>query len=141
MVRIALLVCFTVTGSTSPFISLLTLFIVVALLLFYVSIRPVYKSKFIRTFNSVSLLNLVILVGSIMHRGTTATQSFRSFHYINFAFAQFTIIIVVCLIKTFYRLRDKCTITSDYIPVAQDVDSSVETIHERIEDPESSNVT
>ena len=66
LVRIALLITFTATSSTTSRLTLLILQFMLIILLFYMSIRPVYKSKLVRMLDSTSLLNLIVLVGSTL---------------------------------------------------------------------------
>ena len=134
LVRIALLISFTATSSTLPFISLFILQLTSVVLLFYTSIRHVYKSKLVRMLESTSLLNLTILIGFTLYtRGGQTTFLEVS---IAFAFIQFTFIIIISLIKIFFNVRRKCMGRDGYHLLSQDVDSSDEMVHERVEDPE-----
>ena len=136
VVRIVLSVSFTTTSSTFPFISLLILQSTSVALLFYTSIRSVYKSKLVRTFEGISLLNLIILIGSTLYTGGGKTIFLEV--SIAFAFIQFTVIIVMSLIKTIFNIRHKCIWTNGYHLLRQEIDSSTsdEMFHERVEDPE-----
>ena len=134
LVRIALLISFTATSSTLPFISLFILQLTSVVLLFYTSIRHVYKSKLVRMLESTSLLNLIILIGFTLYtRGGQTTFLEVS---IAFAFIQFTFIIIISLIKIFFNVRQKCMGRNGYHLLNQDVDSSDEMVHKRVEDPE-----
>ena len=134
LVRIALLVSFTATSSTLPFISLLILQSTSVVLLFYTSIRHVYKSKLVRTLESASLLNLIILIGFTLHTGGREIAFLEV--SIAFAFAQFTVIVIISLIKVIFNMRYKCMRRNGYHLIRQDVDSSDEMVHESVEDPE-----
>ena len=134
LVRIALLISFTATSSILPFISLLILQLTSVVLLFYTSIRHVYKSRLVRMLESTSLLNLNILIASTLYtRGGQTTFLEVS---IAFVFIQFTFIIIISLIKIFFNVRRKCMGRNGYHLLSQDVDSSDEMVHERDEDPE-----
>ena len=136
LVRIVLLVSFTATSSTVPFLSLLILQFISAMLLFYESIRPVYKSKLVRAVESMSLLNLIILIGYTLYRGGGKTTFLEV--SIAFAFLKFIVIIIVNLNKIF-RVDNWCTKRKGYQLMHQDADSSDETIREREEDTEIHN--
>ena len=131
LVRIALLISFTATSSTFPFISLLILQLTSVVLLFYTSIRPVYKSKLVRTLESISFLNLIILIGFTLY--TRGEETVFLEISIAFAFIQFTIIVIISLIKTIFNMRYKCMWRNGYYLIQQDVDSSDEMVHERVE--------
>ena len=136
LVRIVLLVSFTATSSIVPFLSLLILQFTSAMLLFYESIRPVYKSKLVRTIESMSLLNLIILVGSTLYTGGGETIFLEV--SIAFAFIQFIAIIIVSLNKIF-RVDNRCMKRKGYQLIYQNADSSDEMIHERVNDAEIHN--
>ena len=129
LVRITLLVTFTATLSTSSKLALLILQFTLIILLFYTSIRPVYKSKLVRMLNSISLLNLIVLVGTTLYtRNGGATFLEIS---ILLVFIQFVAIVI-------YGTMNKCKKKRcgyDHIP-GQDANSSNEMFHERVEDPE-----
>ena len=130
LVRIALLVSFTATSSTSPFTGLLILQFISAVLLSYMSVRSVYKSKLVRTLESTSLLNLIILIGSIKYTGVR--EAIFLDISIAFAFIQFTVIVIISLIKIFFNMRYKCMRRKGYHLIHQEVDSSEEMYHERV---------
>ena len=129
LVRIALLVTFTAISFTSSKIALLILQFTLIILLFYTSIRPVYKSKLVRMLNGTSLLNLIILVGTTLYtRNGRATFLEIS---IVLVFIQFIAIVVYSMMNKYKKNR--CGY--DHIP-GQDANSSDEMLHERVEDPE-----
>ena len=130
LVRIALLVSFTATSSTSPFTGLLILQFISAVLLSHMSVRSVYKSKLVRTLESTSLLNLIILIGSIKYTGVR--EAIFLDISIAFAFIQFTVIVIISLIKIFFNMRYKCMRRNGYHLIHQEVDSSEEMFHERV---------
>ena len=136
LIRGALLIVFTTTSSISPLISLLILAITLVMLLFYMSIKPVYKSKLVRLFESASVSNLLVLIsctlytGDVYH-GTTALQL-----SIGFAFVQFLLIILISVIKICYHNTyfNVCTQRRGYNLIDQD--SSDDMFHERVNDPD-----
>ena len=95
-----------------------------------------YKSKFVRTVESISLLNLIVLTGSTLYIG--GGQVIFVEISVAFAFIQFIIIIIVSLVKIFCSMCPKCTKKNGYRLIHQDIDSSDEMFHERVtvEDPE-----
>ena len=134
LVRIGLLISFTATSSTSPFVGLLFLQFTLAILFFYLSIQHVYKSKMVRTLESISILNLIILVGFTLHTGGEQAILFLEIS-IAFLFIQFTAIVVISFFKIFYKMSHKCVRRNGYHLIHQDIDSSDEMVHERVEDP------
>ena len=128
LVRIALLVSFTATSSTLPFTSLLILQCTSVVLLFYTSIRHVYKSKLVRTLVSTTLLNLIILIATTLYTGGEETIFLEA--SIAFAFIQFTVIVIISLIKIILNImRHKCIGRNGYHLIHQDVDSNDEIFH------------
>ena len=122
LIRILLLVAFTATSSTLPFLSLLILLLTSVVLLFYTSIRPVYKSKIVRTLESSSLLNLIILISCTLYTGGEQTIFLEI--SIAFAFIQFTVIVTFSLIKNMFNMRRKCMWRNGYSLIHQDSNSS-----------------
>ena len=134
LIRGALLIVFTITSSISPLVSLLILAIAFVMLLFYMSIKPVYKSKLVRLFESASVSNLLVLVSYTLYTGgiysgTTALQL-----SIGFAFVQFLLIILISAIKICFHNKNKCAQRRGYNLIDQD--SSDDMFHERINDPD-----
>ena len=134
LVRIVLLISFTATSSTSPFTGLLFLQFTLAILFFYLSIQHVYKSKMVRTLESISILNLIILVGFTLHTGGEQAILFLEISIV-FSFIHFTAIVVLSFFKIFYKMSHKCVRRNGYHLIHQDIDSSDEMVHERVEDP------
>ena len=134
LIRIALLVSFTATSSTSPFLSLIILKLTLVVLLFYTSIRHIYKSKLVRTLENASVLNLIILIASTLY--TEGGKTIFLEVSIAFAFIQFNVVIIISLIKIIFNMMHKCTWKNGYNLIRQDVDSSDEMVHERVEGSE-----
>ena len=133
--RGALLIVFTATSSTSPLVGLLILAISLVMLLFYMSVKPVYKSKIVRLFESASLSNLLVLVTYMLYTGdknsgTTALQI-----SIGVAFVQFLLIILISAIKICYQNKYKCIQRKGYNLINQD-SSDDDMVHERVNDPD-----
>ena len=133
--RGALLIIFTATSSTSLLVGLLILAISLVMLLFYVSVKPVYKSKIVRLFESASLSNLLVLVTYMLYTGdknsgTTALQI-----SIGVAFVQFLLIILISAIKICYQNKYKCIQRKGYSLINQD-SSDDDMVHERVNDPD-----
>ena len=103
-------------------------------MLVYTAITPVYKSKLVHTVESISLLNLIVLTGSTLYIG--GGQVIFVEISIAFAFIQFMIIIIVSLVKTFYSMSPKCMKKNGYRLIHQEMNSSDEMFHERVEDPD-----
>ena len=140
LIRGALLIVFTATSSISPFVSLLILAIILAMLLFYMSIKPVYKSKLVRLFESASVINLLVLMSCTLYTGdrsryygTTALQL-----SIGFAFVQFLLIILISAIKTCYHNINNimCRQRRGYSLIDEDSRSNDDMFHERINEPD-----
>ena len=130
LMRGLLLISFTLTTATSPNTNLLVLLITMPILLFYTSIKPVYKCKIVRILESASILNLVALSGSTLYAGSKWTVLLEI--SISFAIVQFCVIIIISLIKIYYNTRSKCTQRNSYNVIDQD--SAEEIFYERLED-------
>ena len=126
LVRIVILVSFTATSSTFPLLSLLILLLTSLVLLFYASIKHVYKSKIVSIFESTSLLNLITLIVFTLYTGGETIFLEIS---IAFAFLQFMVIIIISLIKININTRHKCMSRNGYNLIRQNSDSSDEIVH------------
>jgi hypothetical protein len=125
LIRIVLLVSFSATSSTFPLLSLLILLLTSLALLFYTSIKHVYKSKIVRTVESTSLLNLIILIVFTLYTGGGKTVFLEV--SLVFAFFQFMVIIIIKLIQIICNTRcTKCMWRNGYSLIRQDCDSSDE---------------
>ena len=134
LARGALLIFFTATSSTSPRVGLLILAITSVMLLFYTSITPVYKSKIVRLFESVSLSNLLLLVTYTLYTGDTHSGTAALQISIGVAFIQFLLIIFISAIKICHY-QNKCIQRKGYNLINQD-SSDDEMAHERVNDPD-----
>ena len=137
LVRGAILVAFTATSSTLPLASLLILAITLAILLFYVSIKPVHRSKLVRILESFSILNLLMLVICTLY--STAINdlslSIALQLSIRLAFVQFLVIVMISTVRICYRNKCKCSQKLGYRVISQDSIPSDEVFHERVNDP------
>ena len=120
-----LLLVFAATSSTLPLVGLLILAIALAILLFYMSIRHVYKSKLVRFLESFSILNLLMLITCTLYTkdsgppGTLALQLSMGLAFIQFL----TIILIstkrICFVNKYYVV---CTQRRDYRLISEDDD-------------------
>ena len=135
LIRGILLVIFTLTSANSPTINLLVLSITMALLLFYMSLKNVYKHKISRILESVSVMNLIVLSCAILYAPQKKTIILEL--SIGFVFVQFCIIVLVSFIKRCYNTRCRYLQrkSNGYNLIDEDSD---EMFHERIEDSEIS---
>ena len=132
LMRGALLVLFTAISSTVPLVSLLTLATTLVILLFYMSIRPVYKSKVVRFFQSSSVLNLLMLVICTLYTGEKGAFALQI--SVGLAFIQFLLIIFISAIKICYHNKNMCIKRRGYNSINQD--SSDDMFYERVNDPD-----
>ena len=139
LVRIALLLAFTATSPTSSYVSLLFLQFTLVMLLWFASIKPVYKSKLVRMLDSISLLNLIILVGFTLYSRNGGTIVYLEVS-IAMAIIQFITIVIYSMMIILYDIRNKYKIkryaSYDCIP-GQDTDVSEEIFHERVQGRET----
>ena len=107
------------------------------ILLFYMSVKPIYKQSVVTILVSASFINLVILSG-----GIGIFNSYKSaFLYtsIGVAFIQFCAIMLWNLLKPCYNQLHRCTPQrKGYLNIDE---NSNEIIHERLEDPYTDQIT
>ena len=132
LIRVALLIIFSVTSSTRPLVSLLILAITLVMLLFYMSVKPVHKSKLVRLFESASLSNLLVLTSYTLYTGNTYNGTTALQISIGVAFIQFLLIIFISTIKICYQSKYKRKGYSLISPDSSDDDM----VHERVNDPD-----
>ena len=129
LTRVALLITFTATSSIAPITSLLILLLSSAVLLFYMSSRPVFKHKLIRHLESFSILNLIFLSSFALQAGGSSTLVLEL--SIGFSLVQFVFIVIFSLIKTYYGISMcKCRLNNNYNALDQDLDDEI--MHERV---------
>ena len=101
-------------------------------LLFFISIKNVYKRIDVRLVESSTLLNLIILSAGTLYRWeSTETRSKLLMVSIGITFAQFCVIVVQSLIKPCLSAGWRCRQNQGH-----DVIDDDDIAHERIEDPE-----
>ena len=102
LVRVALQIVFTATSSTRPFLGLLILLITLAILFLFMSLKHIHKFKLIRFLESISLLNLLVLVGCTLYNkiigGNKASTPALQLS-IGLSFVQFLAIILSSMLK------------------------------------------
>ena len=135
LARGALLIVFTATSSTSPLVGLLILAISLVMLLFYMSVKPVYKSKIVRLFESASLSNLLVLITYTLYTGDKNSGITALQISIGVAFVQFLLIILISAIKICYQNKCKCIQRKGYNLINQN-SSDDDVVHERVNDPD-----
>ena len=136
LIRAVLLIIFTLTSATLPKLNLLVLLMTMAIVQFYVSLKPVYKHNVVRSLEGASSLNLVALCSSILY--TERKKSIFLEVSIGFAFVQFCIIVLMSVIKICYNIWCKCTQRNTYRVMKQVSGDDSEIFHERIEDSDLS---
>ena len=139
LVRGALLVAFMATSTTLPLVSLLILAITLAMLLLYVSIWSLYRSKIVRILESLSILNLLALVIYTLYTMAVDSSSLSTALQlsIGLAFMQFLAIVIISIVNICYYNKCNCIWRFGYRPISQDslpIDD-VNILHERLNDP------
>ena len=134
-VRGILLIVLTVTSASNPELNIFILFLSIAFLFFFISVKHVYKRMTVRVLESATLLNLIVLSAGTLYKWESAKSKATLLEVsLGFSLAQFCVIVVWSLIKpcfsTGWRCRQKQT--DDVI----DENSDDDIAHERIEDPE-----
>ena len=100
LVRGILLVLLTITSMNNPKLNAILLFLFTVFLLFFISIKNVYKQIDVRLVESATLLNLIVLsAGTLYKWESTESRSKLLMVSIGITFAQFCIIVVWSLIK------------------------------------------
>ena len=101
LVRGILLILLTITSVDNPELSVFTLFLLIAFLLFFTSIENVYKRVDVRVLKSAILFNLIVLSSGTLYRWeSTESRSKLLMVSTGITFAQFCIIVVWSLIKS-----------------------------------------
>ncbi len=105
------------------------------MLLFYMSVKPVYKSKIVGLFESASLSNLLVLITYTLYTGDKNSGTIALQISIGVAFIQFLLIIFISAIKICYQNKYKCIQRKGYNLINQD-SSDDDMVHERVNDPD-----
>ena len=136
LIRGILLVLLTITSVDNPELNVFALFLFIAFLLSFVSIKNVYKRTNVRVLESAILLNLIILGAGTLYRWeSTESRSKLLIVSIGIAFAQFCIIIIWSLIKLYFSVGWRCKQNQGQGVINEIIDDD-DIVHERIEDPE-----
>ena len=134
-VRGILLIVLTVTSAANPELNIFILFLSIAFLFFFISVKHVYKRMTVRVLESATLLNLIVLsAGTLYKWESTKSRSMLLIVSIGITFAQFCVTVMWSLIKPCFSAGWRCRQkqTDDVI----DENSDDDIAHERIEDPE-----
>ena len=138
LVRGILLVILTVTSATSPKLNVFILFLLVACLFFFTSVKNVYKRVTLRVLKSATLLNLTVLsAGTLYKWESTKSKMILLETSIGFVLVQFCVVTVWSSIKLCLTAcaggicREKQTYDD-----MNNTESDDDIAHERIEDPE-----
>jgi hypothetical protein len=135
-VRGIFLILLTVTSVANPELNVFILFLFVIFLLFFMSVKYVYKRMTVRLLESAALLNLTILsAGTLYKWESTESRSTLLTVSVGIALAHFCIIVVLSLIKPCLSSGWRCTRQNQSYDV---IDEHIceDITHERIEDPE-----
>ena len=131
LVRGILLIILTVTSTTFPKFNVLLLSVTIASLFFFISIKNVYRKRNVRFFESVTLMNLIVVSTGILYKWESAKSKITLLEVsIWLAFVQFCVITVWSLIKPCFNTNWWCKRKKIYGNINEDI------THERIEDPE-----
>ena len=134
-VRGILLIVLTVTSASNPELNVFILFLSIAFLFFFISVKHVYKRMTVRVLESATLLNLIVWsAGTLYKWESTKSKATLLEVSLGFSFAQFCVVVVWSLIKPCFSAGWRCRQkqTDDVI----DENSDDDIAHERIEDPE-----
>ena len=118
----------------NPELKVFVLFLFIAFLCFFMSIKYVYKRMTVRLFESTTLLNLIVLsAGTLYEWESTESRLTLLIVSIGITFGQFCVIIVLSLIKPCLVCLStgwRCRPSQGYDVIDDDI------TYERIEDPE-----
>ena len=136
LIRGILLVLLTVTSVYNPELNIFALFLLIAFLFYFISIKNVYKQVDVRVLESSTLLNLIILSAGTLYRWeATELRSKLLMVSIGITFAQFCVIVVWSLIKPRLSAGRRCRRNQGH-DVIDEIINDDDIVHERIEDPE-----
>ena len=135
LVRGILLVLLTVTSVAHLELNVLILLLFITSLLFFISIKNVYKRMTVRLLESTTLLNLIVLSAGTLYLWESAMWRMIFLEAsIGITFAQFCVIIVWSLVKLCLSAGWRCRRNNGYDVIDENIDDDI--VHERIEDPE-----
>ena len=135
LVRGILLIVLTVTSAANPELNVFILFLSIAFLFFFVSVKNVYKRMTVRVLESATLLNLIVLsAGTLYKWESTKSKATLLEVSLGFFFAQFCVIVVWSLIKPCFSAGWRCRQKQTDDVIDKNCDNDI--IHERGEDVE-----
>ena len=128
LIRGMLLVLLTVTSVANPELNMFVLFLFMAFIYFFMSIKNVYKQVNVRLLESATILNLIVLsAGTLYKWESTVPRTILLEVSIGVTFAQFCVTVVWSLIKPCLGAGWKCRQNQGYDVVTDD-----DITHERI---------
>ena len=132
LIRGVLLALLTVTSVDDPELNIYALFLFIAFLFFFTSVKYVYKRVNVRILESIILLNLIILSSGTLYRWESIESRSKLLMVSSgITFAQFCVIVVWSLIKPYLSAGWRCRQYQGH-----DIINDDDIAHERIEDPE-----
>ena len=135
LVRGILLIVLTATSASNPELNIFILFLSIAFLFFFVSVKHVYKRMTVRVLESATLLNLIVLSAGILYKWeSTKSKATLLEVSLGFSFAQFCVIVVWSLIKPGFSAGWRCRQKQTDDVIDENCDNDI--IHERDEDVE-----
>ena len=125
----------TITSVANPELNIFVLFQFTAFLLFYMSVKHIYKQLTVRLLESATLLNLIVLsAGTLYKWESTQSKSTLLETSMGIIFAQFCVIIVLSFIKACHYASCRYRRNQGHDTIDENTDSDIAC--ERIEDPE-----
>ena len=135
LVRGILLIVLTATSAANPKLNVFLLFLSIAFLFFFISVKNIYKRMTVRILESASLLNLTVLSAGTLYQWESAKSKMTLLKVsLGLAFAQFCVIVVWSLIKPCFSAGWRYRQKQPYDVIGENIDDDI--THERIEDPE-----
>ena len=136
LVRGLFLVLLTITSVDNPELNMFALFLLIATLFFFTSVKYIYKRVNVRLLESATFLNLIVLSAGTLYKWEfTESRSKLLMVSISITFAQFCVIIVLSLIKPCLSAGWRCRRNQGHDVIEENIDHD-DIAHERIEDPE-----
>ena len=136
LVRGLLLVLLTITSVDNPELNVFALFLLVATLFFFTSVKYVYKQINVRILESATFLNLIVLsAGTLYKWESTESRTKLLMVSVGITFAQFCVIVVWSLVKPCLSAGGRCRRNQGHDVIEENIDHD-DITHERIEDPE-----
>ena len=126
LVRGILLVLLTITSVANPEMNVFVLFMFIAFIFFFMSVKYVYKRMIVRLLESAALLNLIVLSAGTLYKWEyTESRSILLIVSIGITFAQFCVIVVLSLIKPCLTAYQRCRQNQSYDVTDDDNDDDI----------------